>query len=137
MNVIRGGLLFLFAFAVLAFGAVEVWSGSILEIGASLLFIGWAALVCLDDGIKIYWNPLNWPLLGLFGIGSTAVPARHALSFFDASRTVKARRVSDDFFSGDTGLSRAPRSDDPRMVSDPLVFLSVAAGHRAALHLRF
>ena len=47
MNVIRGGLLFLFAFAVLAFGAVEVWSGSILEIGASLLFIGWAALVFL------------------------------------------------------------------------------------------
>ena len=40
MNVIRGGLLFLFAFSVLAFGAVEVWSGSILEIGASLLFVG-------------------------------------------------------------------------------------------------
>jgi len=69
MNVIRGGLLFVFAFSVLAFGAVEVWSGSILEIGASLLFIGWAALVFLDDRIKIYWNPLNWPLLGLFGIG--------------------------------------------------------------------
>lgn len=69
MNVIRGGLLFLLAFSVLAFGAVEVWSGSILEIGASLLFIGWAALVFLDDRIKIYWNPLNWPLLGLFGIG--------------------------------------------------------------------
>ena len=69
MNVIRAGLLFLFAFSVLAFGAVEVWSGSILEIGASLLFIGWAALVFLDDRIKIYWSPLNWPLLGLFGIG--------------------------------------------------------------------
>ena len=69
MNVIRSGLLFLLAFSVLAFGAVEVWSGSILEIGASLLFIGWAALVFLDDRIKIYWNPLNWPLLGLFGIG--------------------------------------------------------------------
>src|SRR5277367_4829601 len=69
MKVIRGGLLFLFAFSVLAFGAVEVWSGSILEIGASLLFIGWAALVFRDDRIRIHWSPLNWPLLGLFGIG--------------------------------------------------------------------
>jgi O-antigen ligase len=69
MNVIRGGLLFLFAFSVLAFGAVEVWSGSILEIGASLLFIGWAVLVLVDDRMKIYWSQLNWPLLLLFGIG--------------------------------------------------------------------
>jgi O-antigen ligase len=69
MNVIRGGLLFLFAFSVLAFGAVEIWSGSILEIGASLLFMGWAVLVLVDDCIKIYWSPLNWPLVGLFGIG--------------------------------------------------------------------
>ena len=69
MNLIRGGLLFLFAFSVLAFGAVEIWSGSILEIGASLLFMGWAVLVLVDDRIKIYWSPLNWPLVGLFGIG--------------------------------------------------------------------
>jgi O-antigen ligase len=69
MKVIRVGLLFLFAFCVLAFGAVEVWSGAVLEIGASLLFVGWAALVFLDDRIKIHWNPLNWPLLGLFVIG--------------------------------------------------------------------
>jgi O-antigen ligase len=69
MKVIRGGLLFLFAFSVLAFGAVEVWAGSILEIGASLLFAGWAVLVFLDDRIQIHWSPLNWPLLGLLGIG--------------------------------------------------------------------
>src|SRR5271155_5393810 len=69
MSMIRGGLLFLFAFSVLAFGAVEVWSESILEIGASLLFVGWATLVFVDDRVKIHWNPLNWPLLGLFGIG--------------------------------------------------------------------
>src|SRR5580698_6706830 len=69
MKLIRAGLMFLFAFAVLAFGAVEVWSGSVLEIGASLLFVGWAALVCFDDRVKIYWSPLNWPLLGLFAIG--------------------------------------------------------------------
>jgi O-antigen ligase len=69
MKLIRAGLMFLFAFAVLAFGAVEVWSGSVLEIGASLLFISWATLVFLDDTVKIYWSSLNWPLLGLFGIG--------------------------------------------------------------------
>jgi O-antigen ligase len=69
MKVIRGGLLFLFAFSVLAFGAVEVWSESILEIGASLLLVGWAALAFFDGRVKIYWSPLNWPLAGLFGIG--------------------------------------------------------------------
>jgi O-antigen ligase len=109
MNVIRGGLLFVFAFSVLAFGAVEVWSGSILEIGASLLFIGWAALVFLDDRIKIYWNPLNWPLLGLFGIGlaqlllhATPYPfltrvellklAAYLLIFFLATQAFRERR---------------------------------------------
>ena len=109
MNVIRGGLLFLFAFSVLAFGAVEVWSGSILEIGASLLFIGWAVLVFLDGRVKIYWNPLNWPLLGLFGIGliqlllrATAYPfltrvellklAAYLLIFFLATQVFRERR---------------------------------------------
>jgi O-antigen ligase len=109
MSVIRVGLLFLFAFSVLAFGAVEVWSGSILEIGASLVFIGWAALVFLDDRIKIYWNPLNWPLLGLFGIGlaqlflhATPYPflsrvellklAAYLLIFFLATQVFRERR---------------------------------------------
>src|SRR5271156_186584 len=109
MNVIRGGLLFLFAFSVLAFGAVEVWSNSVLEIGASLLFIGWAALVFLDSRIKIYWNPLNGPLLGLFAIGlaqlflhATPYPfltrvellklAAYLLFFFLATQVFRERR---------------------------------------------
>lgn len=69
MNFIRVGLLILFAFAVLAFGAVEVWSESLLEIGAGILIIGWALIVFLDPGVKIEWNPLNWPLIGLLLIG--------------------------------------------------------------------
>src|SRR5271156_4860320 len=69
MRTIRNGLLFLFAFSVLAFGGVEVWSEAVLEIGASMLLVGWAALVFFDRGVKIHWSPLNWPLLGLFGIG--------------------------------------------------------------------
>src|SRR5271169_260287 len=109
MKVIRAGLLFLFAFCVLAFGAVEVWSGSILEIGASLLFIGWAALVFLDDRVVIHWNPLNWPLVGLFGIGiaqlllhATPYPfltrvellklAAYLLIFFLATQVFRERR---------------------------------------------
>ncbi|MGA8023811.1 MAG: O-antigen ligase family protein [Candidatus Acidiferrales bacterium] len=69
MNFIRAGLLILFAFAVLAFGSVEVWSESLLEIGAGLLFIGWAAIVFLDRSVQIEWNPLNWPLIGFLVIG--------------------------------------------------------------------
>ena len=69
MNFIRAGLLLLFAFAVLAFGAVEVWSASLLEIGAGILFVGWAAIVYLDPAAKIEWNPLNWPLAGFIAIG--------------------------------------------------------------------
>ena len=137
MSVIRGGLLFLFAFSVLAFGAVEVWSGSVLEIGASLLFIGWAALVFVNDGVRIHWNPLNWPLLGLFVIGlaqlllhATPYPfltrvellklAAYLLIFFLATQVFRERRDL----------------TNPRLVPDSLVFLGVAAGHRAALHLR-
>jgi O-antigen ligase len=69
MKFIRAGLLFLFAFSVLAFGSVEVWSASVLEIGAAILFIGWAAIVSLDRGVQIEWSPLNWPLAGFLAIG--------------------------------------------------------------------
>jgi O-antigen ligase len=69
MRVIRGGLLFLFAFSVLAFGAVEVWSESIVEIGASILLISWAAILYRDKQVIIQWSPLNWPLCGLLTVG--------------------------------------------------------------------
>ena len=41
MKVVRAGLFMLFAFCVLAFGAVEVWSESVLEIGAGALPLWW------------------------------------------------------------------------------------------------
>ncbi|HTZ99651.1 MAG TPA: O-antigen ligase family protein [Candidatus Aquilonibacter sp.] len=69
MSVVRIGICVLIAFAVLAFGAVEVWSESILEAGAALLFVYWAALAYRNPATTIEWNPLNWPLLGLIGIG--------------------------------------------------------------------
>ena len=69
MKAIRIGLCVLFAFSVFAHGVVEVWSESILEIGASLLFITWGFLAYRDPEIAIQWNPLNWPFLGFIGIG--------------------------------------------------------------------
>jgi len=69
MTAIRTALLLLVGFSVLAFGAVEVWSTSIVEIGAAALLVAWAALSLVRPELKIEWNPLNWPLLGLVGLG--------------------------------------------------------------------
>jgi O-antigen ligase len=69
MRVTRGGLLFLFAFCVLAFGAVEVWSESVLEIGASILLVCWAAIYYTDKQATLRWSPLNWPLCGFLMVG--------------------------------------------------------------------
>lgn len=69
MKLLRIGLCLLLAFSVLALGTVEVWSQSIVEIGAAALFLWWALVAYRDSGAKFYWNPLNGPLLGLIGIG--------------------------------------------------------------------
>ena len=69
MKVIRFGICFLVAFAVLAHGAVEVWAESFLELGAAVLFLLWAIQIVADPEIEIYWSELNWPLLAYLGIG--------------------------------------------------------------------
>lgn len=69
MSALRVGLCVLIAFSVLAFGTVQVWSESILEAGAGLLFLYWALVVFRSADAKIQWNSLNAPLLGLIGIG--------------------------------------------------------------------
>ena len=69
MKVLRIGLFILFAFSVLAFGTVEVWSQSLLEIGAGILFLWWALVVFKDPEATIQWNPLIWPILGVITIG--------------------------------------------------------------------
>jgi O-antigen ligase len=69
MKVVRAGLCFLIAFSVLAFGGVEVWAESVIEIGAAMLLIVWAATACQQGDARIEWNNLNWPLLGLVAIG--------------------------------------------------------------------
>jgi O-antigen ligase len=69
MKGIRIGLCLLLAFSVAAHGAVEVWSESIVEIGAALLFLAWALVVWRNASSKLHWSPLNWPLLAFLGIG--------------------------------------------------------------------
>ena len=69
MNVLRFGLCVLIAFAVLAQGAVEVWSESIVEIGAALLLCGWVAIAFWKSDLEIYWEPLSWPILAFLLIG--------------------------------------------------------------------
>lgn len=65
MTVIRAGICVLVTFAVLAYGGVETWSQSILEIGAATLFLWWGILVITGRAEEIRWSPVLWPLLGL------------------------------------------------------------------------
>jgi O-antigen ligase len=69
MKFIRFGLCILIAFSILAFGTVEVWSQSLLELGAGILFLLWAIAVFRDPKATIHWNPLVWPMLGIIAIG--------------------------------------------------------------------
>jgi O-antigen ligase len=71
MKIVRIGLCVLFAFSVLAHGVVEVWSESLLEIGASALLVYWAVIVYRDTegDAAIQWSPLSWPMLGFVTIG--------------------------------------------------------------------
>jgi O-antigen ligase len=71
----------LVAFAVLAHGAVEPWSEAVLEIGAAVLLLVWAVDALTNSESKMIWNPLLWPLLGLWLVAAfqltfrlTAVP---------------------------------------------------------------
>jgi len=69
MTFLRAALLALIAFSVLAYGAVEVWSESIVEIGAVVLLLLWTILTLRNPKPSAQWSPLNWPILGLIAIG--------------------------------------------------------------------
>ena len=68
MKALRFGLCLLLLFGVAAHGAVEVWSESVVEIGAALLLLLWIVLAATKSEREIEWNPLNWPLLGFCGL---------------------------------------------------------------------
>lgn len=65
MTAIRIALCVLFAFAVLAHGAVEPWSQSILQLSAAILFVSWGALCFRQRRFQLRFTPLLLPLLGL------------------------------------------------------------------------
>lgn len=81
MNIVRAGICVLAAFAVLAFGTVEVWSETILEIGAAALLLWWIGLIALHRHEEIHWPGILWPIVAFLGIvalqlsfGITAYP---------------------------------------------------------------
>src|SRR5579872_3978596 len=55
------GLCALLFFAVLSYGAVEVWSVSILEAGLAVLFLTWAIRQVMAGELKVQASPLYAP----------------------------------------------------------------------------
>jgi O-antigen ligase len=68
MKFLRIGLCVMLAFAVLSFGAVQVWSQSVIEITLSAFLIAWAT-IAYRRAEPVRWSPMNWPLLGLVAVG--------------------------------------------------------------------
>jgi O-antigen ligase len=70
MSIVRNGICALITFAVLSFGAVQVWSQTILEIGAALLLVVWAATEMREQQIEVRWNWILVPIAGIPLIGA-------------------------------------------------------------------
>jgi O-antigen ligase len=67
MKGIRIGICVLLAFSVVAHGAVEPWSESVLEIGAALLFLSWGLFKLVSGTTPtLRWNWLLAPLAALW-----------------------------------------------------------------------
>jgi O-antigen ligase len=99
VRAIRIGICVLAAFAVLAFGTVEVWSESILEAGAATLLLGWAVLVCFRRDITIHWHSIFWPLLAFIGIaGLQLILGVSAYAFLTQVALLKLTACSILFF---------------------------------------
>ncbi len=67
MKGLRVAICVLAAFAVLAFGTVEIWSEAVLEIGAAALLVWWSILV-FRRKIEIRWSAIFWPIVAFIGI---------------------------------------------------------------------
>lgn len=87
MTLLRIGICLLIAFSVLALGAVEVWSVSIVEIGAALLLLWWGVLMWRDPNATIHWSYLQASVLGLLLIGLLQV-AFHGTAYPYLTRTM-------------------------------------------------
>lgn len=93
MRALRIGLCVLLTFAVASFGAVEVWSESIVEIGAAVLLAAWACITLLSGEHEVHWNPLNWPLLAFCGIGAAQL-LFHATAYSFLTRAELLRAIA-------------------------------------------
>jgi len=62
MRFIRFGICALFAFSVLAHGAVEDWARAVLETGAGFLFVVWAIWFYFRRDAQVVFSPLLPPL---------------------------------------------------------------------------
>ena len=76
MKAIRVGICALVTFTVLAHGAVEPWSEAVLEVGAAALLLLWVWRASVGGEFKAVWNPLLWPLLGLWGVAAMQLALR-------------------------------------------------------------
>ena len=86
MKFIRFSISLLIAFAVLAHGAVEDWARAILESGAGLLFLFWAAAFYFDksdDEKRVFISPLLPPLVLLAAIALGQLLLRATASTYD------------------------------------------------------
>src|SRR5260221_14184353 len=59
----------LLVFAPLAFGAAELWAGTVLEISAAALVLVWAMRQVKSGTIGVSGNPVFAPMLAFGGVG--------------------------------------------------------------------
>ncbi|MBZ5527506.1 MAG: O-antigen ligase family protein [Acidobacteriia bacterium] len=85
MKLLRAGICVLLAFSVLTHGAVEEWAMAVLEIGAALLFLYWAALLVRGRQVEIVLPAVFFPVL-LFVLLSAAQLLFRSTLYFYATR---------------------------------------------------
>ncbi len=93
MKALAVALCVLVTFSVASFGAVQVWSESVVEIGTAVLLLFWACLALLNRSVEVRWNPLNWPILAFCAIGAAQL-LFHATAYPFLTRTELLRAVT-------------------------------------------
>ncbi|HUI74380.1 MAG TPA: O-antigen ligase family protein [Candidatus Acidoferrum sp.] len=83
MKILRFGLYTLLAFAVLAHGGVEDWARAVLETGAGILFLAWAARFFVQGQERISFPSLLLPLSAFFLLVCAQWFFRRTASSFD------------------------------------------------------
>jgi O-antigen ligase len=80
MKFLRIGICLLLAFAVVAYGAVEEWTQAVVEVGLSLLLVGWAVRVYRRESGQIFISPLFLPLATFALVGLIQLVFHHSAS---------------------------------------------------------